>query len=93
MWPGRFPLGKVTLIAGDPGLGKSFLTLDMASRLSRGADWPDAAYPSRLPGPPPLIPAEDDPADTIRPRLDAMGADTSKIRVLDGVFWTNAKAA
>ena len=93
MWPGRFPLGKVTLIAGDPGLGKSFLTLDMASRLSRGADWPDAAYPNRLPGSTLLISAEDDPADTIRPRLDAMGADTSKIRVLDGVFWTNAKAA
>ena len=30
LWPGRIPLGKLTLLAGDPGLGKSFLTLDMA---------------------------------------------------------------
>lgn len=43
LWPGRIALGKLTLLAGDPGLGKSFLTLDIAARLSRGAPWPDAA--------------------------------------------------
>jgi len=32
LWPGRFALGKLSLIAGEPGLGKSFLTLDMAAR-------------------------------------------------------------
>ena len=41
LWPGRVPLGKLTLLAGDPGLGKSFVTLDMAARVSRGAAWPD----------------------------------------------------
>jgi AAA domain len=41
LWPGRVALGAVTLLAGDPGLGKSFLTLDMAARVSTGADWPD----------------------------------------------------
>ncbi len=41
LWPGRIPLGKLTLLVGDPGLGKSFITLDMAARVSRGAAWPD----------------------------------------------------
>lgn len=41
LWPNRIPLGKLTLLAGDPGLGKSFVTMDMAARVSRGAVWPD----------------------------------------------------
>ena len=40
LWPGRIALGKVTLLAGDPGLGKSLLTLDFAARVTRGAEWP-----------------------------------------------------
>ncbi len=41
LWPPRIALGKLTLLAGDPGLGKSFLTLDLAARISVGAPWPD----------------------------------------------------
>jgi hypothetical protein len=41
LWPGRVPLGGLTLLAGDPGVGKSLLTLDLAARVSRGAPWPD----------------------------------------------------
>ena len=37
LWPGRIPLGKLTLIPGDPGLGKTFVTIDMSARVSRGA--------------------------------------------------------
>jgi hypothetical protein len=44
LWPGRIPIGKLTLIAGDPGLGKSFVTLDMAGRVSRGTPWPDRLH-------------------------------------------------
>jgi putative DNA primase/helicase len=40
LWPGRIALGKVTLLAGDPGLGKSLLTIDFAARVTRGAEWP-----------------------------------------------------
>jgi chromosome segregation ATPase len=40
LWPGRVPLGKLTRLAGDPGLGKSFVTLDMAARVSRGERLP-----------------------------------------------------
>jgi len=41
LWPKRVPLGKVTLLVGDPGRGKSLLALDMAARVTRGLPWPD----------------------------------------------------
>jgi putative DNA primase/helicase len=40
LWPGRVPAGNLTLLIGDPGLGKSILTLDLAARVSRGAPLP-----------------------------------------------------
>ena len=43
LWPGRIPLGKITLLSGDPGLGKSLMTLDLAARVTRGAAMPEAA--------------------------------------------------
>jgi hypothetical protein len=43
LWPGRIPLGKLTLIAGDPGEGKSLLTADLAARVSTGSQFPDGA--------------------------------------------------
>jgi hypothetical protein len=42
LWPGRIPAGKLTILSGDPGLGKSFLTIDLAARVSRGMPWPDS---------------------------------------------------
>ena len=85
LWPGRIAAGKLTLIAGDPGLGKSFLTLDIAARVSTGAGWPDAPKLRFDPGDVVLLSAEDDVADTIRPRLDAAGADVSRIVAIDAV--------
>ncbi len=85
LWPGRIALGKLTLIAGDPGLGKSFLTLDMASRVSRGWAWPDAPGVATTPGGVVLLSAEDGVADTIRPRLDAAGADATRIVALEAI--------
>ena len=41
LWPERIPLGKVSLFSGDPGLGKSIVTLDIAARVSRGMPWPE----------------------------------------------------
>ena len=81
LWPGRVPLGKVTLIAGDPGLGKSLATLDMAARVSTGREWPDGG-PNML-GAAIVLSAEDGLADTIRPRLEAAGADLSHVAVPD----------
>src|SRR5829696_10477284 len=41
LWPGRIPLGKLTVVDGDPGLGKSAMTLDIAARVSAGLELPD----------------------------------------------------
>jgi hypothetical protein len=43
LWSGRIPLGKLTLLIGDPGLGKSLLTVDVVSHLTRATSFPDGA--------------------------------------------------
>lgn len=85
LWPGRIPLGKLTLLAGDPGLGKSFVTLDLAARVSSGTTWPDLPLLPNRPGSVVLLSAEDDLADTIRPRLDAANADAARIVAIQAV--------
>lgn len=79
IWPGRIPLGKISLFAGDPGLGKSFITVDISARISRGAVWPDDSSIESPPGSVMMFNSEDDVADTIRPRLNAAGADCDKV--------------
>jgi archaellum biogenesis ATPase FlaH len=91
LWLERVPLGKLTLLAGDPGLGKSFLTLDMAARVSRGEPWPDDPATLQPVGSVILFSAEDDLADTIRPRLDKADADVSRIMAVEGVQWSDAE--
>lgn len=83
LWPGRIPLGKLTLLIGDPGLGKSLLTADIAFRVTRGTPFPDGATCES--GTVILLSADDDAADTIRPRLDAAGADVSRVHILEAV--------
>ncbi len=84
LWPGRIALGKLTLIAGDPGLGKSLLTATFAANISKGYPWPvDGSVPPI--GDVVLLSAEDDPADTIRPRLDAAAADCSRVHILKAI--------
>lgn len=85
LWPGRIPIGKLTLLAGDPGLGKSFVTLDLAARVSRGDAWPDLPLVKQKPGGVVLMNCEDDAGDTIAPRLDKAGADDKRIVLLEGV--------
>ena len=79
LWPNRVPLGKVTIFFGDPGLGKSFAALHLAALVSRGDQDVTSA------GDVILLSAEDDPADTIRPRLDTAGADASRVHILKAV--------
>lgn len=85
LWPDRLALGKLTIIAGDPGLGKSFLTMDIAARVSTGGGWPDRPGAGFEPGGVIILSAEDDPADTIIPRLIAAQADRSRIKALKAV--------
>ena len=80
LWPGRIPIGKLTMIIGDPGLGKSTVSMDIAARVSRGTQWSDGA--PNTPGNVILLTAEDGLSDTIRPRLDAANADVHRIMTL-----------
>ena len=83
LWPGRIPKGKLSLVDGDPGTGKSALTADLTARVSSGGTWPDGT-PCEAGGVV-LLSAEDGLADTVRPRLDAAGADSSKVLSLAAV--------
>ncbi len=86
LWPERIPLGKLTVLVGDPGVGKSFLTMDIAARLSTGKPWPDAPGAKQPVRSVILLSAEDDPADTIRPRLDSMEGNPEKVCVVTSVI-------
>jgi hypothetical protein len=85
LWPGRIPLGKITILDGDPGLSKSTLTLDIASRLTTGRGFPDSLVTPHEPADVVVLSAEDGLADTIRPRLDAAGAAVSRVHALQTV--------
>lgn len=84
LWPGYLARGKLHLLDGDPGLGKSTVALDLAARLSVGASWPDG-QPGAAPARAVILSAEDGLADTIRPRLDAAGADCARIVAVTAV--------
>jgi hypothetical protein len=83
-WKGRIARGKVSMIAGNPGLGKSQIVASMAAIVSTGGTWPVDRTPCEQ-GNVVILSAEDDPADTLRPRLEAAGADLSRVFVLDAV--------
>ncbi len=89
LWPGRIPLGKLTLLAGDPGLGKSFVTIDMAARVSTGMPWPDCPGVPQTLGTVILFNSEDGIADTVVPRLKQAGGDLSRVIAMEGVQWTD----
>lgn len=83
LWPGYIPLGKVTALDGDPGLGKSTITTEWSACVTNGKPWPDGSHCEK--GGVVLLSAEDDDADTIRPRLDAAGANPKRVYHLTGV--------
>ena len=87
----RIPLGRITLLVGRPGEGKSFFTLDVAARVSTGTPWPDGGECPA--GSVILISAEDDPADTIRPRLEAQSADIGRVHLLSAVRMVDANGS
>lgn len=82
---GRWPLGKLGLLAGIQGKGKSFTTCDMAARVSRGIPFADTRDVPNPVGSVIFLAAEDGLADTLAPRLLAHDADTRKIHAIDGV--------
>jgi putative DNA primase/helicase len=88
LWPGLVPRGKLTMMEGDPGCGKTFLALCLAATVSDGAFMPDheTGKVDRVVDPANVLymTAEDGIADTIKPRLEAMGAVHQRIYLLEG---------
>jgi hypothetical protein len=85
LWPGWISRGTLTLLDGDPGLGKSTMLADVAARITRGLPMPGCAEPAGPPQGVLLLSAEDDLSRVLRPRLRAAGADLDRVFSFDAV--------
>lgn len=83
LWKHWLAVGKFHLLAGQPGQGKTTLAMALIASLTSGGKWPDGTrceVGSAL-----IWTGEDDPADTLAPRLTAMDADMSKVYFITGM--------
>ena len=87
LWEGKIAKGKVSMIAGHPGLGKSQMTINIAGIVSNGGEFPGGAKCKQ--GKVLFFSAEDDIEDTINPRLQAVGANRENIFIFDLVRKNN----
>jgi DNA polymerase III delta prime subunit len=90
LWPDWLAAGKLHVLAGAPGTGKTTLALAIAAAISCGGRWPDRTPAER--GSVVIWSGEDDPADVLIPRLLAMGADTSRAHIVSGVTGPDGRA-
>ena len=88
IWNGFIPQGKLTLLAGAGGTGKSTLAFSFAGTISNGGQWPDGS-PCIASGNVLIWSSEDDPADTIVPRLMAVGANLYRCGIVSGTIDEN----
>jgi putative DNA primase/helicase len=89
LWPGWLARGKLHIIGGQPGAGKTTLAMAMAAIVSQGGRWPDGSH-SPL-GNVVIWSGEDDPADTLVPRLIASGADMTRVYFVDAMTEGNER--
>jgi RecA-family ATPase len=83
-WSGRIPYGKLTIVDGDPGVGKSMFMCHIAALASIGKPLPgesEQREPNQI-----LFLSEDPPEDTIKPRIRVMGGDMQRVMVHRGVL-------
>src|SRR5262245_40517445 len=81
LWERRIAFGKVTIVEGDPGIGKSTMTFAIAAAQTLGHGLPGQS--PALPGRVLLVPAEDGLSDTVQPRLTKLGADLSLVEAIE----------
>jgi len=84
LWQNHIPLGEITILAGDPGVGKSYFSYFLSAQVSIGGTWPNAPNTAIESGKVLILSTDEDPHYCIRPRSDAAGADIDKILVLEG---------
>ena len=90
LWPNRIAIGKVCVLAGHGGIGKSTILCDWAARITTGGGWPDGAAAGPT-GSVIILACEDDLGDTLAPRLMAAGADLRCIHVVRSLLDQNNK--
>jgi hypothetical protein len=83
LWPLYLGRSKLAILDGDPEVGKSLVSIDLAARLSRGGPLPDGR-PLDRPCATLFLTAEDGDEDTVRPRLEAAGADLDRVVLAGG---------
>ena len=93
LWEPYIALGTLCMLDGDPGIGKSLLMLQLAANISQGFPFPDQTgtptVGTRTPHTVLIMTREDSLAKTIRPRLDASGADVSRVHI--SANWLDAE--
>ena len=82
LWPGWLAQGKLHILAGAPGQGKTTIAQSFAATITTGGRWPDGQWCK--PGNVLIWSGEDDPADTLLPRLLAAGADRGRVYFVSG---------
>ncbi len=92
LWRARIPRGKVTLLVGDPGAGKSFASLAIAASITQGQALPDDDT-ARTPSDVLLWNGEDGLEDTIRVRAETVGAALERLQVILGTIDQNGNRA
>ncbi len=86
LWPGRLARRKLTLITGDPDLGKGLAAVDAIARITTGGLWSDEAGGRAPLGECIIVSAEDAADDTLHPRLEAAGADLGRVHTVRSVI-------
>jgi putative DNA primase/helicase len=83
LWPGWLAQGKLHILAGAGGTGKTTLLLGLIATITTAGRWPDGEI-CREAGNALIWSSEDDPSDTLVPRLIAAGADMGRVYILQG---------
>ena len=83
LWPGWLAKGKLHILSGAGGTGKTTLLISLIATITTGGRWPDGSRCSE-PGNALIWSSEDDPADTLVPRLAAAGADLNRVHIIQG---------
>lgn len=87
LWNSRIPVGCVTMLEGDGGVGKSSVVASLGSAISAGRALPDDV--EKEPMGVLLLAAEDDPAVVLRPRFERNGANLNLVRCYDQAMLLN----
>jgi DNA polymerase bacteriophage-type len=90
LWDKRFAIGKIGIIAGLPDEGKGQILCYLAARVTRSLGWPNGEGCAPQ-GNVIILSAEEDPSDSLTPRLAAAGADLSRIHYVKMVTDHDAK--